>query len=300
MRLLGEYTLEFASGPTLPVEVAPSHAGLYTLSDGLLFVGWGSESSAFRFDLETTAWVEISNDAPDATQVADGAPRAAFQGADDTAPSQLLLYGNEVLWSLDLASVDADTDAVSWSTVEAATPDGPRTGASAIALPAGELLVFGSDDDRAVFWSSETGAFGPPGPWTGGACVLVDPGENPMRVLCAGGERAGAAVSDLLIVEQDGSSGSWTVDERPDALPAALSAPQWYSDDVALYAQGDGQLLRIARDSLEPDNAVSSAQRFAEGHSVQLPTGATFQVGGIGQEGQPLTRWQVFTPALQP
>ena len=280
MRLLSEYTLEFASGPTLPVAVEGRRAGLFTTSDGVVFVSWGSDSSAYRFDLETTTWVELSNDAPDATEVEDDAPRAALYDTASHRHTGLVLYGSQMLWRLQLETLDDGSDALSWSSPDGgAAPDGPRPGASAIALPDDELLVFGSEQNQAVLWSSAVGAFGPAGPWTGGSCVLVDPEANPMRVLCAGGERDGAAVSDLLLLERDPDSGTWTVEERLDALPAALRDPLWFFDETALYAQGAGQLLRIARDSLEPDNAVSSAQRFAEGHSVQLPTWKVAPVG---------------------
>jgi hypothetical protein len=202
---------------------------------------------------------------------------------------------------VDLASLDASVESV--EAFNSDSPhDGPRPGASMLIVEltnSSERFVFGSPDERQVLWSDEVGAFGPDGPWTGGRCVQVDPGEDATRILCTGGLRGNEVSADLLILER-GADGAWTVDEQPDALPTALLDPLWYSDETALYAQGEGQLLRIARDSWEADNIVSSAQRFAEGHSVQLPTGATFQVGGYGQEGQPLTRWQVFMPALQP
>jgi hypothetical protein len=297
--LLNEFNYVVGAGPTLEDPPPPEYGGLYTTSDGALRLAWGPVPRAALLGAEGAQWSEWEVSLPDESELGAQAPAATNVGGENT---EVFVYGENQTWRLVLSKEDdEETGAVSAEALS--THDGPRPGAKALGLSLGEnssdYLVFGSPDDRPVFWSEQAGAFGPVGPWTGGRCVQVDPDLPEARVLCTGGSRAGETSSDLLIARRD-ASGDWTVDEDSQALPVTLTDPLWLHDETALYAQSDGQLVKIARDSLLPDNDVSSAQRFAQGHSVELPTGATFLVGGLGNEGQPLTRWQVFMPAFEP
>ena len=296
--LLSEFSYLVSAGETLDDAPSPNFGGMYTVQEGVLRLAWGPSPRAARFDSEASTWTDLEFTPPTDLEFDAPTPSAPNPGA---SVSEFFVYGETQSWRVDLIDLD-DPDAAAIEVGLGATHDGARPGASALGLDLGEAptqyLVFGAPDDRAVFWTEDAEAFGPTGPWIGGACAQVDPGVAQTQVLCVGGSRDGSPSADLLLLAR-ASDGSWAVEELPQALPTALADPLWLVDETALYAQSDGQVVRIARDSLLPDAEVSSAQRFAQGHSVELPTGATFLVGGLGNEGQPLTRWQVFMPAFE-
>lgn len=301
--LLSEFSYAISAGEAMRDPPDPGLGHMHTVQGGVAVIAWGSPPTVARFDAEESTWEILSaENFPEEQELDASSPRTAKPGE---FTSELFAYGSTQPWRIDISELDRfeSEGSARAAPFAEAVHDGPRADANALGLELEgdevEYLVFGSPDTRPCLWSSSTGSFGPPGPWISGRCVQIDPASDTTRVLCAGGKREDTPSSDLLLLTRAADE-SWMVEERPSALPIALSDPLWLSDEIALYAQSDGQVVRIARDSLLPDNDVSSAQRFARGHSVELPTGATFLVGGLGNEGQPLTRWQVFTPALEP
>jgi hypothetical protein len=76
-----------------------------------------------------------------------------------------------------------------------------------------------------------------------------------------------------------------------------MAHPFLLEDESALYAQGEGLLVRIDREDLER-TSDENALRARAGSTVTLSTGATFLLGGLAEDDTPLDRWQVFMPTL--
>ncbi|MBV1858934.1 MAG: hypothetical protein KUG77_11025, partial [Nannocystaceae bacterium] len=72
----------------------------------------------------------------------------------------------------------------------------------------------------------------------------------------------------------------------------------WLEDSDAVYAQGEGQLLRFDRVTLEREEPSGSPQRAVGGGAATLPTGITIIAGGEDQAGAATEVWQLFSPEL--
>jgi hypothetical protein len=191
------------------------------------------------------------------------------------------------------------------------TLDAPRTGARASWVAradgdAGEdVLLFGSGDaGLAPAWLVQRGVgLGPLGRWSQGGCVQLDPGDDgaDVRMLCGGGFRDDVPVADGLLITVP-AQGEPTATELPALLDRAMAEPLWLTDDVAVYAQGEGVLVPFDRATLQPGGFQPgepiAALRAGGGQLVGLEGGATLLVGGRDVAGTPTTRIQVFTPAL--
>jgi hypothetical protein len=139
---------------------------------------------------------------------------------------------------------------------------------------------------------------GPRGPaWTGATCIDLGPDAAARaRGLCGGGTRAAAVTPDAveLVVPRD--TDGLLVIEHPGLLLAPMAQPLWFADASALYAQGAGQMARIARADLSASPVPGSFPRDAGGSSATLGAASTFVLGGRTPDGTAVDRWHVFVP----
>jgi hypothetical protein len=303
----------FLDGYTFDLEPAARLEAIPAADDGA-FVGdsaggavrlsWAAGLAAQRFDVLQNAWTQLVFEGPDA---AVPRPRAAFieLGTDRL----LVLGGGDRVDTLEVryASVEATPSAAAgpaWIQLDAS-----RQGATAIALDFGEgplPLVVGGDDPSLprvlAAWSfasvQEAARAGPIEAWTDLRCVPLDPTGTPLqRVLCAGGIRSDAPTADALLVTVQ-ADGVPEVVELAGLLPAAMADVLWQADDAAVYAQGDGRWIRLARSDLAVSEPPAAPARARGGMSVPFDTGITLVVGGTDIAGAPTNRWQAFAPAL--
>lgn len=282
------YTLE--AGATLDDAPAPDDGVLVGAADGgVVRVAWQQGLAAWRFDAALDQWQPL----------ALGGELEARPGAAawlDPEGERLLVFGggsHATVVELGLLG----TDARDVAPVDGLGLDAPRAGAVAIELGGHPIVVGGDDPTRPVAWQADRdrGA-GPTGAWSAHACASL--GDDPPRALCVGGLRDGIATADSLVLELDGDA--LLVSERPALLPTPLPAPLVLSDAAALYVQGEGRWLRIARDDLALTEPATAADRASGGHTAVLPSGATLLVGGLDLDGRPLERWLAFAPTLEP
>ena len=288
--VFGTYALELGNANDLAAAETSVGGGLWsTLDGGALRLAWEGSPRASYFDPRVADWRELElGDLPSGL-----APNAALAVSED----------DEKLWILDATgatSVDLDFDpeAETLALVTTRRPlalDRDRAGGTAVWVD-DELVVWGGATTGPLAFTERGGASGPEGSWTGASCWRE---PDVRRVVCGGGLRDGVESSDLVELRAD-ANGDWSVSEFPDALGAPMPSLIWLADDTALYAQGEARLRPLSRDTLSPLAEDLPASRARGGHSIQLPTGATFLVGGTGFDGTPLQRWQVFTPALLP
>ena len=254
-----------------------------------------------RFDPVDDAW---------ASREADSAAQARF-GARPNAPT-LLADSGASLWVLggeqqrDVVAVSLSQDAaVSVTAVAVPELDAPRPGATAIRAERGEgqltsSVLFGVEDERPVAWMIERGlAVGPPGPWTGAACAMLDAPDPSatLRVICLGGIRDGAATGDAVVLELPPPSAT---DLQPtatvlvDLLDGPMADPVALRGGSAVYAQGNARAVNIDIGMPTVQQSAQSPDRARGGHLAVLPLGVTFLVGGVTAEDAPVSRWTTF------
>lgn len=273
-----------------------------TLEGDALRVSWGPAPRAALFTIADSRWHELSLDAEATAQLQALDPRAPFAASVATHGS-LDILGDGSLTLIDLSFAgEPDDAALTVSTL--ATPSatgGPRLGGSFMRSADGlTYFAFGGENAASLAWFEPDGAVGSPSSWIGAACVEIGsvPGSE-FQFVCGGGQRDGVATSDLVAFRP--AAQGWEHQEFPGALGAPMRAPLMWVDETALYAQSDGRLRAFPAAKLDdPSTSEGAAQRHREGVFFQLSTGATFLVGGVSASGAPLTRWQVFTPALTP
>lgn len=302
---LDPYTYDLELAERLEAVPAPDD-GVFVgdAAGGAVRIAWASGVIGHRFDVLQDAWTELTFSGADAAEPRPGAIAIPF-GTDRL----LLLGGGDRLDTLDVAYtwVDATPSAVLGP--PSFQLDAPRVGATAIAIDFGSgivPLVVGGDDPSLprvlAAWSfamlGDDARAGPTEAWTGLRCTTLDAAGTPMqRVLCAGGMRADAPTADGLLVTVT-AEGRPEVVELAALLPAPMADVLWQADDAAVYAQGDGRWVRIARADLAVSEPPAAVQRARGGCSVPLETGFTLVVGGTDIAGAPTNRWQVFAPAL--
>ena len=156
-------------------------------------------------------------------------------------------------------------------------------------------VAFGRDDDAgaALWWIEGQRALGPEAAWTGGRCVVLEAATA--RILCGGGERDGAPTADALAVTFFPDAQPM-ISEHVGLLGMPMADPIWFSDDVAVYAQGGGRLLALSRADLTATERTAASGRDTGGAVARMPTGASLLVGGRAADGTPLTAWHVFAP----
>jgi uncharacterized protein (TIGR00251 family) len=264
-------------------------------------VAWNEGIRAHRFDPADDTWVERSLAGAGAVGSRTGAAHLV-----DTRGETLLLYGGGTHADVVAVSLLPSGGGPAVARLEGLELDAPRRGANAMALVREQAgldtaVLFGSDDPAmGVVRLVERGqTLGPEGLWLGGRCTQLDRGgpEATLRVLCAGGMRDDEPTADgvLLIVPGISSADPLSAQLLPDLLEAPMRDPLWLEDSDAVYAQGDGRLVRLERASLAVSE-VETAPRWSGGSCVRLPTGATFLVGGVSEDDTPVSTWEVFVP----
>jgi hypothetical protein len=258
---------------------------------------WNEGLSGYRFSVLANRW--------DALELAGGGAAGPRPGAIGLAANDgteyVLLGGGD---RLDVVRIDLNDPAQQVELHPRWALDRARPGATASWLRLGdrapEPIIFGASDDAPVVYFPARGrAFGPAGPWTQGRCVQVDaPTADPIRILCAGGQRADAPTADAVLIAV-GTIEAPRTEERVAFLPAAMADPLWLEDERAVYAQGGGRFVRVGRGVLAIEEPAASVFRAAGGQTVPFDTTVTFLVGGVDSNGQPVTQWQVFTPDLR-
>ena len=312
--LFSERTLTVAAGAALDLDdlPAPSDGALIGAASGhvLRLSFAGDAPRGWGFDPGADAWTPLTF-----TGALDLGPRPGAAALVDAPRASLLLFGGgDRADIVEIALVPGDDGDHSITRLDLPL-DAPRPGARATWIlrtgtDAGEgALLFGSDDPAlpAALFLPADGAvaapLGPPGPWQDAACAPVDldPGEaDPLRVICLGGVRGESATADALLLTfpPPGLASAIEAAVLPEWLPQAMPDPRLFADNHALYAQSGDLWLRIDRGDLTRVAAQGPARRARGGHSVSLGTGVRVLLGGIDADGDPVDRWQVFTPAL--
>lgn len=305
---IDEVSWEPSAGETLATPPPPTDGALVgDALGGAARVRWADTVGIQRFDVGENAWIDV--DLAGASAIEPRPDAAWWADADGTV--LFVLGGGE---ATDVVAIDlvpkGDAPPAARIVADVAL-DAPRRLASAGVLVRddsddGEFtFVCGGDDDVGLLRLVEPGAtIGPVGRWTAARCVQLDRGPadaDAIRLLCGGGTRAATPSADVveLVFGPAGSETDAIVVEHPDLLGLAMPDVRWFVDDVAVYAQGEGALQPLARADLAPA-AVLPALRARGGHAVAMPTGATLLAGGLDPDGIPMTRMQVFVPALPP
>lgn len=304
----------FVDALTLQVSRAASlvlDAKLPAASDGILVgdalggvqrLTWNGGIRSYRFDPGEDTWIERSLGGAGAAGAREGAAHLV-----DAAGELVLLYGGGVHTDVVAVSLLPSGGGTAVERVDGQALDAPRRGATAMPLVRDDLgldsaVLFGSDDPAlGVLYLVDHGqALGPEIDWLGGRCVQLDRGgtEDTLRVLCAGGVREGSPTADglLLVVPGESSSDPPSTQLLPDLLGDPMSDPWWLPDADAVYAQGDGRLLRVDPADLTLSEVDGGVARSRGGTTVRLPTGAIYLLGGVDADEAPVSSWQVFMP----
>ncbi len=283
---------------------------------GVVLARWDEDPTLRRFDPVDDAWIDL----PAAGLELLAGRAGAAHLAGDLGQTLYVFGGGARTDAVAIPLVPDERDLTIEPLVDVAL-DGPRAGARALWLrpddtPPDEALLFGTEaPNLPVLRLARAGEVGgPSGPWTGGSCVQLDrvgaevgAPPDPLRILCAGGERSGAPTADALLVRVPAGGGALTVEDLPGWLPAAMPRPLWLADEGAVYAHGGGLLAAVSRSlgadgdpgpTPPPQNVQDDLARAAGGVSVTLATGATFVLAGETATGEAVPSWHVFTPDL--
>lgn len=301
--LLNHYTLALESGARLPdtVDFGPDDGGLFSASDGAVIrlAHEQTLATAWRYDPGADRWSALEVDGAAAIGLREGA--ATLVDPDRT---QVYLLGGGEATDAVAINLLAKDGRLAAAPVDGLTLDAPRAGATAIWIPSADnptadALILGGDQPGPLALQTSTGTtIGSELSWRGLACAVLAIEPAATTVLCVGGsldEQPSANAARFTV--RPGDSAELLLSES--FLPAALPDPRLFTDNFALYAQGEGRWFRIDRESLDVEEPDSAPLRARGGHLVELATGATFVVGGVDQEGVALDRWQVFIPAVQ-
>lgn len=300
--LLSEIDLETQVGATLDDPPPIADGGLYTDPAG----------GALRLAFEgTDGWMAARYDPPSDTWTAldvDGAPppRPGAAVLEATEAGEVwLIGGGDQSDGLEVDLLPNEGTTLATSPLSGLTLDDPRRGATAAWFqrpdePAG-FIVFGGDRPALplVFVHPDGATAGETGSWTGAACAQLDDVMG-ARVLCLGGIRDGQPTADAVVISLPAGAPP-EVSVLLDLLPVPMEDPLLLPTEGALYAQGEGRLVRVSRNgNLEAPAAVQEVDapstRANGGHSVLLGTGATFLAGGWAVDGSPIDQWEVFLP----
>lgn len=255
---------------------------------GVVRVAWAEGVAAWRFDVVVDAWQPLPLEGdlrprPGAIAWTDEAGRTLWlAGGDDASVVSLALEGDQ---PRPLAPAD---DLVL---------DAPRPGGVALVLAERPLVVGGSDPDLPLAWRPELGVGAElDGDWIDPACAVLS--TDPPQALCVGGQRDEAPSADVLRLTL--TEGGLELELLAEHLPQPMADPRLFSDDAALFAQGDGHWMRLDRADLRVTELPSESPRATGGSLAPLPSGATVLVGGTDIDGAPLDRWYAYAPTLEP
>lgn len=265
-------------------------------------IGIADGLSIQRFDPVSDQW--SARDIPDDAQATFGARAQAALVASTDGAALWVIGGGTMT---DTVAVGLHPEqAVGVDVLDVPPLDTPRPGATALALDRGDdndgLLVFGGNAMSPVAWWVDAGlGVGPTEAWTGAGCIALDaPTGDTVRVLCAGGVRAGVPTGDGLIIfvptQMAGADEAPSVMELPDLLQGPMADPLLLPGTAAVYAQGEGRAVAIRRDDLSVEASPTAPDRAQGGDTAHLPLGVTFVVGGAATDGTPVSRWSYFAP----
>ncbi len=286
--VLDAYTYQVAAADPLTDPPAPTDGVLAPDPEGGA-QRWSAETGlrATRLEPLTGTWSERdlgTHDVP-------ARPGATWL-VDEVGARVLLVGGGD---ALDTVQADLDPQVAApvtrhpeWS-LDLARPD-PGVATLTVDETAA-TVVFGSDDAAlpVAWWLEGQRALGPAARWSGARCVAAAIRGS---ILCGGGMRDDAPTGD--VVELAVAGGDVTATELPGLL-SAMREPLWLVDDVAVYAQGDGRMWRIAADGSTTE-VVAASTRATGGSVTRLPTGFSLLVGGREGDDTALPRWWVFAP----
>lgn len=305
--LLSHFTYEITVGTDLEDPPSPDDGDLFGDSIGgalrLAYEtveGW----SAFRFDAAGNTWTSLTVEGGPAAR--PGAPALVDLDGDDV----LLLGGGDERNALRVSLLPDGDDQIAVEPLAGFQLDAPRPDASATWFQRGDdegpgIVVFGGADPNGttahplVFVHPEGLAVGPSATWTGAACVQLDEVDD-ARVLCLGGLRDLSATTDAVLISLPRGRDP-DVQVFTDLLPVPMADPVIIETQSAVYAQGEGRLVRVSRGGNlgapgDVREVEAPARRANGGRSVTLDTGATFLTGGWAVDGSPVDRWEVFLP----
>jgi hypothetical protein len=291
---LDAYTFDLVSMAPFPEPVPAAGDGLFVgdPSGSVTRIAADEGLTATRYRYGADRWDHVSYE--------DMTPRpGASMWFDAETSTAYVAGGGETSSLLEVQVVTEDTDLPVFVPLEPAL-DGPRPRGTLFGRR-GEgisgLVVFGGSDAslplaRAIEAGADADDVGTA--WTDASCVALDD----TRTLCAGGIVDGETTADAAIVEL--ASGSPAVSRLPEQLPVPMRDVLWLEDELAVYAQGEGRLVRIDRVSLEATEPAGSPQRATGGGAAILPTGVTLIAGGEAADGSATDVWQLFSPAISP
>jgi hypothetical protein len=290
------FAYEVVAAASLPGTAMPGDGVLVEdPAMGVQRIVWAEDLLAWRYDPAQDDWADR------ALGDHDVQPRPDAAWIVDEAAAEVRVIGGGD--ALDVVAIALDPEAATpVRRIEGPGLDVPRPGASALHVPSdvgAVTIVFGSAEDdagvapSALWWIEGQRGAGPQVAWSGGRCVVLDPAAP--RILCGGGLRDGAPTADVLEVGVS-AQGELETTEHTGLLGMPMADPIWFHDELAVYAQGGGRLIALARADLVATERMAASPRDTGGRVARLPTGLQLLVGGRAADGTPLPSWQVFAP----
>jgi len=298
--LFESYTWTFQSASPLKSPPDPTLGALVPdISGGVVRLVWEQDPSAHRFDPGADLWLPLSFDPPLVAK-----PGAVMLRAPSKDRIYLFGGGGE----LDATAVGLLPDAggaLATAPLDDALLDRDRAGGTAA-----HVLGPSQSNDRVIVFGGAT--LGPtlwvwPGNLTAGAddrwvqaaCVSPDPTRSSL-VWCLGGLRADVPTADLMVLDLSDEAAPDLL-EFPGTLPVPAEQVHAWTEDGAVYAQAEGRLWRLGVSPselgpFEVTEIMPDALRARGGQFIRLESGVTFLAGGTTLDGDPVARWQVFTP----
>ncbi|MEM6291381.1 MAG: hypothetical protein AAGA54_08960 [Myxococcota bacterium] len=250
------------------------------------------QTAVARYVYGTDSWVTDTLD--------DAPPRPGAGLWYDDLDARIYVAGGGTQTDVLRVDVLPESGSLPVFTVESLTLDGPRVGAALHGIDtegAQALMVVGGDDPAlplVLDLGTGTGYGERDGAWTGLRCVDLAEQET----LCGGGTRDAAPTADAVRIDRRATP--WDVQVEVDLLTLPMRDVLWLEDTAAVYAQGEGRLVRLDRATLEGSEPAGAPVRAVGGGLATMPTGVTIVAGGEDAEGAATRVWQVFSPDLTP
>ncbi len=289
---LDAYTYGLVPIAAFPEPTPAAQDGVFVgdASGSVTRISYAERVAATRYVYGTDAWTHVS--------LEDTPPRPQAAAWFDPEAEHVYIAGGGEQTSVlrvEVASTDSGVPTITELNLEL---DGPRRAGTLFGRAgAGEdgLVAFGGDDPtlplvRVVGSGQSTEPQGLA--WTDARCVALDE----TRTLCAGGSIDAETTAQGVIV--DTADAEPTVSRLPELLPIPMREVLWLVDTGAVYAQGEGRLVRFDRETLERAEPPQNPLRAIGGGAANLPTGVTIIAGGADTDGAATDAWQLFSPEL--